>query len=62
MRTLEKRFTQDMPQQSIWYGVDDIVGQASIIIMEGDLDCYMPCIVPSQLTNVYQHYSLPVSQ
>ena len=36
MRTFGKRFSQKMPPQRIWYGLDDIVDQDTIIIVEGE--------------------------
>lgn len=36
MRTLSRRFASDMRHQSIWYGLDDIINQDTIIIVEGD--------------------------
>ena len=36
MRTLGRRFSQEMPPQRIWYGLDDIVDQETIIIVEGE--------------------------
>ena len=36
MRTLGRRFSHDMPSRRIWYGLDDIVDQDTIIIVEGD--------------------------
>lgn len=36
MRTLGRRFTQKMPKDKIWYGIDDIVDQDTVIIVEGN--------------------------
>lgn len=35
-RTLGRRFRQKMPPECIWYGLDDIVNQNTIIIVEGE--------------------------
>lgn len=35
-RTLGRRFRQTMPPERIWYGLDDIVDQNTIIIVEGE--------------------------
>ena len=36
MRTLGRRFSQQMPPQRIWYGLDNIVDQHTIIVVEGE--------------------------
>ena len=36
MRTFGRRFSHNMPPQRIWYGLDDIADQDTIIIVEGE--------------------------
>ncbi|KAL3163064.1 hypothetical protein ABBQ32_009487 [Trebouxia sp. C0010 RCD-2024] len=38
LRTLGRRFAFKRQHQSIWYGLDDIVNQDTIIIVEGEMD------------------------
>ena len=37
-RTLDKRFRQDKAAEKIWYGLDDIAGNDTAIVVEGELD------------------------
>lgn len=35
-RTLGRRFRQKMPPERLWYGLDDIVNQTTVIVVEGE--------------------------
>lgn len=37
-RTLDRRWSQSRQFQTVWYGVDDIDGQNTVIIVEGEMD------------------------
>ena len=35
-RTLDKRYSQSQRFQAVWYGIDDVGGQDTIIVVEGE--------------------------
>lgn len=37
-RTLDRRWSQTVDFHAIWYGMDDVVGQDTVIIVEGEMD------------------------
>lgn len=60
-RTLPRRWSQSTDFHTIWYGVDDIVGQDTVIIVEGTLSldcCCAPVILvlPNQVSMSALHH------
>ena len=50
-RTLDRRWSQSRQFQTVWYGMDDIDGQNTVIIVEGKFP-YTPATIPYILSQL----------
>ncbi|DBA94776.1 TPA: hypothetical protein ACH3X1_002322 [Trebouxia sp. C0004] len=50
-RTLDRRWGQSKQFQTVWYGIDDIDGQNTVIIVEGNF-LYTPATIPYILSQL----------